>query len=69
MGLFSATDLHTFGALVSISSNRAVYVELCQNKLQCVFMVMKEHVILCNCGSLMCFNSSWTTVELCGTEE
>ncbi len=42
-------------------SHRAVCVCVCV----CVFMVMKEHVIQCNSGSLMSF---WTTMELYGKE-
>lgn len=36
-GLFSAVDLHIFGALVSIYIRRG-----CKNKLQRVFMVIKH---------------------------
>lgn len=61
-GLFSDEDQYTFGVLVSISSNRTVYLGLSQNEQQCVFMVMKEYV-----NSV--FNGAWTTMELYGTQE
>ncbi len=35
-----------------------------------VFMVMKEHVSLCDgVAHYWGFHSFWTTIELCGTEE
>ena len=38
-----------------------VYVELSQNKLQCLLMVMEEHVLL--------IESFWTIKERYGTED
>ncbi len=56
VGDYFRVDYYTFGALVSIYSSRMVYVRLTQNKLQCVFMVTKEHVTWCN-SELQCFYS------------
>jgi len=39
---------YTICVLLSISGRRTVCVGLSQNKLQCVFVVMKKHVSQCN---------------------
>lgn len=46
------------------------YLQQDGNELQlCVLTVMKQRDTVRQGGSLICLNSLWTTVELCGTEQ